>query len=365
MENRKITIKCISYILCAVLMFGLMSGVDGRAQALTEKNVDTLKNLIDTLQSSDSEIQINLNGNISVTEIIVIPAGKTVTITSVSFARTLMRGDGYDGFLFVNYGSLTLTNVVVDGNYVTDVKALIYNAGELNIGDGAILQNSGGNIIENYDPGSGDDGDGDAELTDDEKKAIAEINHADSATGITVSGDSLPWYVQINVLIPETEEEYTAFLEKIDIPESEFELLVLYDIKLLDTLKGEYYEPAEGETLTIEMDNVSLTGVENIAVAHEKKNGTIEILPAEIVDGKVVFAATSFSLYGVLATNRPNIDLGGNKDFFGVKFYGSDPGAPRTGDSSNATLWFVLGGAALIIICGLAVVKLRRKRSDI
>ena len=66
-------------------------------------------------------------------------------------------------------------------------------------------------------------------------------------------------------------------------------LFVLYDISLINTLTGDKYELPVGETVTVEIAGLNLTGAENIVMAHEKKNGTIEYITGTINSNKITF----------------------------------------------------------------------------
>ena len=572
MKNQKKTNKWLSYLFCLLLIFGLMSSFAGTAQAASV-SVSNFADLAKALTNSAATINISVKSNITVTGTLTIPAGKTVTITSSDDQKKLTRDAGFEGFLFDNRGTLTLTKIVLDGNKskVTASQSLINNDGKFDLGNKGVLQNnavnnevtpyggavtnsgtmkmssnskitgntanlgggiknntgavlnvygnaeiaknsadeSGGGICNDggslqvydnaaisnnsagalgggiFDVGDGAKIYGNAEITKNtatigggihgyskgltlygnasvsDNKATqhgggisnggvfyydyseVEIKLYDNAKvtkntagetgggvyimcdesmsaednakllrmygnakvkdnkaqtgkdillgaleinrtveGITVSGEDLPMFVQIEVqLISETDEEYVAFLENLKsveilVSEDDFELLALYDIKLLDAdpltgeLTGEFYEPeSEGKVVTIELDDVPLEGIEDkdIAIAHELKGGEIELIKAQVIDGKVVFEASSFSLYGVIALNKA-LGFGPNDGFkildAGLLPSGYGANNPEMGDSRNIIMWCVFGCSALAVLGGLVVIKLRKRRSD-
>ena len=343
---------------------------DGSSKAVTgfTTNPDngTVLNTIGdrTVTVSYTEGGVTRTANFSVTvravPVIEIPMLQSIAIASEPAKTEYISGDA------LNLEGIAVTATYSDGSSksITAFTTIPANGAALNtVGDQEVTVSYTDNGVtrsERFTVAVG--------FSQEEKEELAEINHTDEDTGITISGDDLPWYVQIEVeLITEFDEQYAAFLE--NIPEDDFELLVLFDIKLLDanpvtgTLTGGYYEPSEGETVTVEMGNISLTDAENILIAHEKKDGTIELIEAEVIDGKVVFTATSFSLYGVIATDKP---IKGLENGFVVFFSnsGNESGAPaRTGDDSNMMLWYLSGCAALIVLGALAVAQLRKKRS--
>ncbi len=111
-----------------------------------------------------STATIYLMSNITQTAVTTMNGGKTITLTSCTKSSdtacayssnfSLIRGGSFtDGFLMNNSsGTLNLTNVTINGNNVSATKALISNAGTLNINSGATLtksvnSNSGGAVI--------------------------------------------------------------------------------------------------------------------------------------------------------------------------------------------------------------------------
>ena len=191
------------------------------------------------------------------------------------------------------------------------------------------------------------------DLTDEEKEQIpndmkdklkeaqdkaGKINHTDG--DITVTGDNLPWYVRVAVTpILETDARYSSFFEKL----SEKKLLALYDIKLINTLTDEDYELTVGQSVTVEIAGTSLDDKDEIAVAHQKKDGTIEYLTATVSRNKVIFKVSDFSLYGVT-----------------TKAQAADK-APQTDDNSNPFMWILIVGAALTVLGGTLITGRKRK----
>lgn len=190
-------------------------------------------------------------------------------------------------------------------------------------------------------------------LTDEEKDQIPndmkdklkeaqdkaeKINHTDG--DITVTGDDLPWYVRVAVTpIPETDARYSPFFDKL----SEKKLLALYDIKLINTLTDEDYELTVGQSVTVEVAGTSLDGKDEIAVAHQKKDGTIEYLAATVSHNKATFKVSDFSLYGVT-----------------TKAQAADQ-ALQTGDNSNPFMWILIVGAVLTVLGGTLITGRKRK----
>ena len=113
---------------------------------------------------------------------------------------------------------------------------------------------------------------------------------------LTVLTPTLPWYIRVIAIpIPETDTRYRAFFDKL----TDKKLIVLYDIKLMNTLTGEKYELPTGMSVLVEIDGVNIGAEKNVAIAHENADGTLEIIPGVTDSGKVTFTATGFSLYGL------------------------------------------------------------------
>jgi hypothetical protein len=126
------------------------------------------------------------------------------------------------------------------------------------------------------------------------QEQAGQVNHTHGDN--SVSGD-LPWYIRVVVSpLSETDPNYSSFLDKL----GNKNLLGLYDIKLLNTLTGDEYEIPAGESVTVQLGAVDLTGVEDVVVVHQKKDGTIEAINAATTGNKVTFLASSLSLYGVI-----------------------------------------------------------------
>ena len=197
-----------------------------------------------------------------------------------------------------------------------------------------------------YDSRTDDEKD---QIPDDVKDKLKEaqdeagkVNHTDG--DVTITGDNLPWNVRV-VLTPisESDPRWGAFFGKL----TDKNLLALYDIKLIDTLTGKAYELPAGETVTVAIGGLTLTGAENTAIVHEKADGTVEYLTAT-ADGNIVsFKTSSFSLFGVTADKDKESET---------------PVVPGTGDSSNpfiplAVMAVSMGGIVL-------TVNKRKRRSE-
>jgi len=224
-------------------------------------------------------------------------------------------------------------------------------------------------------------------LSDDEKAQIPQsvkdklaqaqakagaINHK-SGNATLVS--ALPWNIRLVVtLTPATNAEYAAFFGKL----TGKKLLVLYDIKLINTLTGEIYELPAGQTVTIELAGLNLNGVKGIAIAHEKKDGTIEYLIATVNGNKLTFTTSSCSLFGVTAdadkedpqNPDPGKQGGNKKDKLGDtgKKQTQEQGGKQTtpplhpadaGDMTSISAWMLL----TLLATGMTATVIARRKT--
>jgi hypothetical protein len=91
---------------------------------------------------------IQVNTDFTIDSEITIPASKIITLTGDDPERILTRAAGYAGHLFVNLGTLTLTNLIIDGGGNTGPAAngsLVSNpdaTSTLTVATGAVLRNN-------------------------------------------------------------------------------------------------------------------------------------------------------------------------------------------------------------------------------
>jgi len=103
-------------------------------------------------QSGETDIDITVTADVTMTGIVTIPAGKNVTITSDVGQRVLTRGPAFVGNMFnvnnTTANSLTLTSIILDGNGdgTPNVTGSLINLGNaadtVTVGPGTILRNN-------------------------------------------------------------------------------------------------------------------------------------------------------------------------------------------------------------------------------
>lgn len=170
-----------SHLLVGLALFGLAFAAPlatmPAAQAAAAYTVTTQAEFVTALADADPVINITMAADITLTESIVIPEGKTVSITSDTGTRVLLRGAAMtgttyvgppcDSALIVAYGALTLTNIILDGNSVNmhAYSALVWGSWSINIGAGTVLRNNE-NIYETLAPASTQTAGGAIEMDD-------------------------------------------------------------------------------------------------------------------------------------------------------------------------------------------------------
>jgi hypothetical protein len=120
-------------------------------------------------------------------------------------------------------------------------------------------------------------------------------NHSDLNGKVTADG--LPWYVRVTAVpIPKSDPRYSEIQGMLGD-----KLVVLYDIKLLDTLTGTDYVMQAGTSAMISLSGLPIGGASGVAIVHQKADGTLEVITADVNGKTAVFSASSFSMYGVTA----------------------------------------------------------------
>jgi len=123
------------------------------------------------------------------------------------------------------------------------------------------------------------------------------VNHATDQ--IQVDSAVVPWHVAVATAVAKAEHE-----QALRAAAGAKDILLLSDITLTDTRTGEPWDGTPGEGLEVTLHGVNLTGrqAEQLTLLHLKSNGETEEIQFRLVDGKVVFTATSFSPYALVAT---------------------------------------------------------------
>jgi uncharacterized repeat protein (TIGR02543 family) len=108
--------------------------------------ITTLATLQTAITNTAYGETITITGDITVDELITIPSGKNITLTSDNGIRTLTRGTTGNLITVASGGSLTLENITIDGNngsYTDGYGSLVYvNGGTLTMNTSAVLQNN-------------------------------------------------------------------------------------------------------------------------------------------------------------------------------------------------------------------------------
>ena len=124
------------------------------------------------------------------------------------------------------------------------------------------------------------------------------VNHTDVAHGATIVAGNLDWSIRLVLTpIPASDPRFAAIAAA--LPDRT--LLVLYDATLVNTLTGQDVQLSAGQTVTVALTRVPLTGATHVGVVHLASGGVLETVPSAVIGGTVMFTASSFSPYGVTA----------------------------------------------------------------
>lgn len=232
--------------------------------------------------------------------------------------------------------------------------------------------------------------------TEEDVSAIAAVNH--ECSGITVTGENLPWYVEFRV----NNGDAYQFSNK-----DGAEVFLAYEFELWNTQTDEEYIIPEGEYITIRMN---VTPGYQYTVEHLLPNGAKEsIIP--IMDGEVLtFSTGTLSPFGIAgstvvvggdgveqnyttttptptaapaeittlptATPAPQVTQGGNgnnnQNQTNVQNQNGThtdpvvsqnrPGAVNTGDNSRIMLFAGIAVISLLLIVTLVIYLIMKKR---
>ena len=177
------------------------------------------------------------------------------------------------------------------------------------------------------------------------------VNHASPAEGVSVSSETLPWHIRVVVTAVNGGPTFDDFVAQ--LPERR-SLLKLYDIHLVDTLSQTIWQPPAGNAVDVELSKVQLDAHTLLQVQHLTAAGAFETMSAQILNPKIRFSATSFSLYGV--TGLAKAGSGAASD---ASTAASAEALPGTGSDEVSVAVWTAALAALLVGGGM----LARRRS--
>ena len=114
--------------------------------------------------------------------------------------------------------------------------------------------------------------------------------------------------------------------------------LILRETNTNGEVIGETNLKLDGKVkVTVPVPETVLNTLENLKLLHVKDDGTVEIVPFTLADGKATFEATGFSYYTFVGTEKQ----------------------VQTGDSSNLVMWSALAFVSLVTLGRIIVIKRR------
>ena len=133
-----------SYIVLYNNIYISSSGNDSTGYGTTAKPYATLLKA-HSMATKTATINVMNGSTISLTSAFKPSSSKNLTIQSYGTTSTIKKGAALSDYLFViNNGSITFSNIVLDGNNVSDIKGGVY------VADGATLTINSGTTIKNF-----------------------------------------------------------------------------------------------------------------------------------------------------------------------------------------------------------------------
>jgi len=177
----------------------------------------------------------------------------------------------------------------------------------------------------------------------------------------------------VDTIIPEEKDKVeTAVdkaIEKFEEIVENVKIGAIFDFQLIlreTTTDGEVIGETElklnGKVkVTVTVPEEVINTLENIKLLHIKDDGTVEIVPFTLKDGKATFEATEFSYYTFVGTEKASGEQGGPT--VDDNNNGDTGNSPQTGDNSNLILWIAVMFVSASALAGLTVYTKRKKQS--
>ncbi|MCL2695128.1 MAG: Ig-like domain repeat protein [Clostridiales bacterium] len=173
------------------------------------------------------------------------------------------------------------------------------------------------------------------------QNVLDKLDTAQEQAGEVNNGGDLPWYARLYITpVHWTDPRYDAFAARLAAGR---QLVVLYDIRIINTVTGADTPLPEGEVKGIGMIDSAFADAVDVIVVYQNPDGVMRTISSGFQDEVVWFDLTSdlspFGLFGVTAQEPPR---------------------PKTGEGTPLVLPILLTGFALV---GLAVLRKKRRLS--
>ena len=170
---------------------------------------------------------------------------------------------------------------------------------------------------------------------------LGRVLHRDESSGITVSG--LQWRYKLVVkqrqITDDQQDRLTGILGEGS------ELLVMYDISLIDVVTAKEYDP--DKPVTVKIPEPDMKGLEAAVILHIDHDGRYEMIKCSSKDGMLVFDTQSFSPYGVAGFDGTWDDV-----------------IPDGEQQEIPVMWLIIGAAALAAVAALCIARKKLGRND-
>ncbi len=170
---------------------------------------------------------------------------------------------------------------------------------------------------------------------------LGRVLHRDESSGITVSG--LQWRYKLVVKQRQITDDQQDRLAGILGEGSE--LLVMYDISLIDVVTAKEYDP--DKHVTVKIPEPDMKGLEAAVILHIDHDGRYEMIKCSSKDGMLVFYTQSFSPYGVAGFDGTWDDV-----------------IPDDEQQEIPVMWLIIGAAALAAVAALCIARKKLGRDD-
>ena len=172
-------------------------------------------------------------------------------------------------------------------------------------------------------------------------KKLGRVLHRDDSTGIAVSG--LQWRYKLVVkqrqITDKQRDKLTGILGEGS------ELLVMYDISLIDVVTAKEYDP--DKPVTVKIPEPDMKGLGSAVIMHIDHDGKYEMIKCSSKDGMLVFGTQSFSPYGVAGFDGTWDDV-----------------IPDDEQQEIPVMWLIIGAAALVAVAALCIARKKLGQND-
>lgn len=126
-------------------------------------------------------------------------------------------------------------------------------------------------------------------------------------------------------------EDATAEVTTVEVEISGADVMAAYDISIFteESEGGEKWQPAEGESVLVELYDPSFVGTVDIYHMEDESSEPVLVASAEALDGWIRFMAAGFSVYAFGRKLEKTVSAGDGKSYLVTVTYGQECGIPE------------------------------------